>query len=58
MRSSTRVADGQSAALIDASPLAVGKLLYSTYSMPFEAVSILLTVAMVGAVVLTRSEAK
>jgi NADH-quinone oxidoreductase subunit J len=42
------------AAPIDASPQAVGKMLYTTYSLPFEAVSILLTVAMVGAVVLTR----
>jgi NADH-quinone oxidoreductase subunit J len=42
----------------DASPLAVGKQLYSSYSLPFEAVSLLLTVAMVGAVVLTREANK
>jgi NADH-quinone oxidoreductase subunit J len=42
----------------DASPLAIGKQLYSSYSLPFEAVSLLLTVAMVGAVVLTREANK
>ena len=32
----------------------VGALLYSTYLLPFEVASILLLVAMVGAVVLTK----
>ena len=36
------------------SPQAVGKLLFSTYLLPFEVISILLLVAMVGAIVLTR----
>ncbi len=42
-------------ALADSSPLAVGQALFSTYVFPFEVVSILLLVAMVGAVVLTRN---
>ena len=37
---------------------AVGAQLYSSYLFPFEAVSILLLVAIVGAVVLTRDEKK
>jgi NADH-quinone oxidoreductase subunit J len=44
----------EAAKAFDSSPLAVGKQLYSAYSLPFEAVSLLLTVAMVGAVVLVR----
>jgi NADH-quinone oxidoreductase subunit J len=45
---------GDVQALADASPAAVGRLLYGTYGFPFEAVSILLTAAMVGAVVLAK----
>lgn len=35
-------------------PAEVGKLLFSKYLLPFEATSILLLVAMIGAIVLTR----
>jgi NADH:ubiquinone oxidoreductase subunit 6 (subunit J) len=44
----------QAANALDSSPAAVGNLLYGAYAFPFEVVSILLTAAMVGAVVLTR----
>jgi NADH-quinone oxidoreductase subunit J len=46
------------AAPYDSSPLAVGKMLYSTYSFPFEVVSVLLLAAMVGAVVMTMKDAR
>lgn len=42
-------------ALADSSPMAVGLSLFGPYVFPFEVVSILLLVAMVGAVVLTRN---
>lgn len=42
-------------ALADSGPLAVGLSLFGPYVFPFEVVSILLLVAMVGAVVLTRN---
>jgi NADH-quinone oxidoreductase subunit J len=38
-----------------ASPAAIGALLYNEYLLPFEITSLLLLVAMVGAIVLTRS---
>jgi NADH-quinone oxidoreductase subunit J len=38
------------------SPVAVGELLFSSYLLPFEVTSILLLIAMIGAIVLTRSE--
>ncbi|HKZ83924.1 MAG TPA: NADH-quinone oxidoreductase subunit J [Anaerolineae bacterium] len=38
------------------SPEAIGQVLFSQYVLPFEVISILLLVAMVGAVVLTRKE--
>jgi NADH-quinone oxidoreductase subunit J len=38
------------------SPQAVGRVLFSEYMVPFEAVSTLLLAAMVGAIVLTRDE--
>jgi len=44
------------AALVDSSPTAIGLTLFSAYSFPFEVVSILLLVAMIGAVVLTRNK--
>ncbi len=44
----------QAANTLDSSPVAVGKLLFGAYAFPFEAVSVLLTAALVGAVVLTR----
>jgi NADH-quinone oxidoreductase subunit J len=43
-------------ALVDSSPAAIGIQLFTTYSFPFEVVSILLLVAMIGAVVLTRNK--
>jgi NADH-quinone oxidoreductase subunit J len=44
------------ASAVDSSPLAVGLTLYGPYVFPFEVVSILLLVAMIGAVVLTRNK--
>jgi len=38
------------------SPYAIGKLLFTEYLLPFEVTSVLLLVAMVGAIVLTRKE--
>jgi NADH-quinone oxidoreductase subunit J len=38
------------------SPQAIGELLFSQYLLPFEATSILLLVAMIGAIVLTKRE--
>lgn len=40
------------------SPLAVGDVLFTRYAFPFEATSILLLIAMIGAIVLTRPEKK
>jgi NADH-quinone oxidoreductase subunit J len=40
------------------SPLAIGELLFTRYLLPFEATSILLLAAMVGAIVMTRGEKK
>jgi NADH-quinone oxidoreductase subunit J len=40
------------------SPKAIGTLLYSQYLLPFEVTSILLLVAMIGAIVLTRQGRK
>jgi NADH-quinone oxidoreductase subunit J len=40
-------------ALADSSPQAVGKLLFEGYLLPFELTSVLLLVAMIGAIVLT-----
>jgi len=39
-------------------PASVGELLFSTYLLPFEVVSVLLLAAMVGAIVLTHKAAK
>lgn len=39
------------------SPANVGEILYSQYLLPFEVTSILLLVAMIGAIVLSRSKA-
>ena len=41
-----------------ANPSVVSKLLFTSYLLPFEVTSILLLVAMVGAIVLTRQEKK
>jgi NADH-quinone oxidoreductase subunit J len=40
-------------ALADSSPTAVGQLLFDRYLLPFEITSVLLLVAMIGAIVLT-----
>jgi NADH-quinone oxidoreductase subunit J len=40
------------------SPAAIGELLFNQYLLPFEVTSVLLLVAMVGAIVLTKSEKK
>ena len=48
----------QPAASTYASPQAIGEALFSTYLLPFEVTSILLLVAMVGAIVLTKEEKK
>lgn len=42
--------------LVDTSPTAIGLLLFNTYAFPFEVVSVLLLVAMIGAVVLTKNK--
>jgi NADH-quinone oxidoreductase subunit J len=49
---------GATASLPDhyGSPAAVGEVLFSKYTLPFEATSILLLIAMIGAIVLTRPE--
>jgi NADH-quinone oxidoreductase subunit J len=39
-------------------PLGIGKVLFNQYLLPFEATSILLLAAMIGAIVLTRGEKK
>ena len=39
-------------------PFEIGKLLFSQYLLPFEVTSVLLLVAMIGAIVLTRQEKK
>ena len=38
------------------SPTAIAELLFNQYLLPFEVTSILLLVAMIGAIVLTKSE--
>ncbi len=40
------------------SPQSVGELLFTGYLIPFEVTSVLLLVAMVGAILLTRDEPK
>ena len=42
--------------VVEAGPLAIGRLLFTTYLFPFEVASILLLAAMVGAVVLTKKD--
>jgi NADH-quinone oxidoreductase subunit J len=39
------------------SPVAVGEILFNQYLLPFEVTSVLLLVAMIGAIVLTKREA-
>jgi NADH-quinone oxidoreductase subunit J len=52
------VVDRPAAEIMLGSAEAIGAALYSQWLFPFEAVSILLLVAMIGAVVLTRHEGK
>jgi NADH-quinone oxidoreductase subunit J len=40
------------------SPILVGTVLFSNYLLPFEITSVLLLVAMIGAIVLTKGEKK
>ncbi len=40
------------------SPYEIGKLLFSNYLLPFEITSIILLVAMIGAIILTRQDKK
>ncbi len=49
-------AGGPSVAAIDAGPEAIGHLLFRNYVLPFEVTSILILVAILGAVVLARRE--
>jgi len=41
---------------LDASPSAIGKLLFSNYVLPFEVTSLLILVAVIGAVVLAKKQ--
>lgn len=43
-------------AVLDASPRAIGQLLFSSYVLPFEVTSILILVAVLGAVVLAKKQ--
>jgi len=42
--------------LLDAGPAAIGRLLFRNYVLPFEVTSILVLVAVLGAVVLAKKE--
>jgi NADH-quinone oxidoreductase subunit J len=52
------VLDRPAAEIVTGTAEAIGAALYSVWLFPFEAVSILLLVAMIGAVVMTRHEGK
>jgi NADH-quinone oxidoreductase subunit J len=52
------VVDRPAAEIVTGSAEAIGAALYSQWLFPFEAVSILLLVAMIGAVVMTHQEGK
>ena len=45
-----------SAEALDASPAAIGRLLFNSYVLPFEVTSILILVAVIGAVVLAKKQ--
>jgi NADH-quinone oxidoreductase subunit J len=47
---------GMKEAFVDSSPQAVGERLFTGYLLPFEITSVLLLVAMIGAIVLTLSK--
>ena len=49
-------ASARPAASLDAGPAAIGHLLFRTYVLPFEVTSILILVAILGAVVLAKKE--
>ena len=53
-----KAAGGQIPAPVESfgSPQAVGQVLFSQYLLPFEITSVLLLIAMVGAIVLTKKE--
>ena len=53
-----QVLDRPAAEIVMGSAEAIGAALYSEWLFPFEAISILLLVAMIGAVVLTRAEGR
>jgi NADH-quinone oxidoreductase subunit J len=57
-RQAVAVVDLPTEQIVQGSAEAIGQSLFSGYLFPFEATSILLLVAMVGAVVLTRKEKK
>jgi NADH-quinone oxidoreductase subunit J len=42
--------------VLDASPSAIGRLLFGTYVLPFEVTSLLILVAVIGAVVLAKKQ--
>jgi NADH-quinone oxidoreductase subunit J len=50
------VASARPAASLDAGPAAIGHLLFRSYVLPFEVTSILILVAILGAVVLAKKE--
>jgi NADH-quinone oxidoreductase subunit J len=47
-----------SAPLLDGDPVPLGKLLFTQYLLPFEVVSVLLLVAMVGVILLSKKDLK
>ena len=55
--SSSRLGGGQSPAL-QGDTISLGKLLFTAYALPFEIVSVLLLVAMVGVVLLSKKDLK
>ncbi len=49
---------GGSAPMLEGEPAALGKLLFTQFLLPFEVVSVLLLVAMVGVILLTKKDLK
>jgi NADH-quinone oxidoreductase subunit J len=49
---------GASVPSLDGDPVPLGKLLFTQYLLPFEAVSVLLLVAMIGVILLSKKELK
>jgi NADH-quinone oxidoreductase subunit J len=52
------VASTHPAAILEGDPVSIGRLLFQTYVLPFEVTSILILVAMLGAVVLAKERVK